>query len=361
MQELQHSVFFNFVVEGLKGAADQEKGNSNQQVSMLELYSYAQEKTKLRVAHTRSEAQTPRLRGEIEGDFDFGPYAKPLAKTYTSKSTKLEMVLIRAGEFQMGSPEDESERSENEIPHRVKLTRPFYLGKYEVTQAEFERVMGRNPSQPHVLEPPDIIFDDLQIVEDTSRFPVSHVSWCDALQFCNKLRGADGVIPYYRLANIERKDETIVSANVNLLGGAGYRLPTEAEWEYACRAGTTTPFQFGRIDNGREANTNGSTPYGTTTKGPYSGRLIDVGSYRANAWGLLDMHGNVKEWCCDALIPYSDLDCVDPPSEHDLSYPIRAIRGGGYISSLKYCRSANRGGDSRGGGQDTGLRVAKTP
>jgi len=152
----------------------------------------------------------------------------------------IEMVLIPAGKFKMGSPASEEERSDDETQHEVTLTKPFYMGKYAVTGEQWEAVMGKNPSE-----------------EKGAKLPVTDVSWEDCQEFIKKL---------------------------NAKTNGGYRLPTEAEWEYACRAGTTTAYSVGESLTESEANI-----YGDSIKA--------VGSYRPNAFGLYDMHGNVWEWC----------------------------------------------------------------
>lgn len=128
---------------------------------------------------------------------------------------------------------------------------------------------------------------------------MEYVSWYDAVEFCNKLSSQNGIAAYYHLVNVTRNDGSISSADVTISGGPGYRLPTEAEWEYACRAGSMTPFHFGDVCNGSEANVDGDNPFGTRTKGASLKRTTTVGSYLANSFGLLDMHGNVWEWCFD--------------------------------------------------------------
>ncbi len=184
--------------------------------------------------------------------------------------TGMKLVLIPPGEFLMGSPESEQDTEVDEYQHRVRITKPFYLSVYEVTQSEYERVMGENPSwfSSGGSGSGKEKVSDL----DTSRFPVERVNWQNAVEFCRKL----SELPEERA------------------GGRIYRLPMEAEWEYACRAGTTTPFHFGSELNGSQTNCDGTRPYGTSTEGPQLGRTTTVGSYAANAFGLYDMHGNVS-------------------------------------------------------------------
>ena len=153
----------------------------------------------------------------------------------------MEMVWISAGNFMMGSPSSEEARDPDEQQQQVTISRGFWLGKYEVTQAQWETVMGSNPSHFHG--------DDL---------PVDQVRWTDCQEF------------------IER---------VNVKGGGRFRLPTEAEWEYACRAGTTTPFHFGATISTDQANYKGTVTYGNGTKGEFRGEPTPVGSFPANAWG----------------------------------------------------------------------------
>ena len=168
---------------------------------------------------------------------------------------KLELMPIPAGTFMMGSPETEANRESHEVRHQVAISKPFYLGVYAVTQAQYRMVMGVNLSK--------FKGDNL---------PVESVSWNEAVEFCQKLS-----------ANTDRK----------------VRLPTEAEWEYACRAGTTTPFNTGDTISTDQANYDGNHTYGNGSKGVFREKTTPVGSFPPNAWGLYDMHGNVWEWCSD--------------------------------------------------------------
>jgi formylglycine-generating enzyme required for sulfatase activity len=280
---------------------------------------------------------SPRLltAGEIAAKSAQERYAGRLkTPVISTNSLGMKLALIPPGEFRMGTT-----KSETEQQHRVRITKPFYLGVYEVTQSEFEHVTARNPS--------DFSNGGRQPEEvsgvDTSRYPVDSVTWYDAVEFCNKLSEKEGRRPYYQIADIEREGDGLIrDAKVSVEGGSGYRLPTEAQWEYACRAGTTTPFNFGTADNGTECNCNGRWPDGTEVQGPALGRTVPVGSYRPNAWGLYDMHGNVWEWCWDFLDKtyYKHSPASDPagPAEGSL----RVNRGGSYFFGGLYCRSATR-------------------
>jgi formylglycine-generating enzyme required for sulfatase activity len=224
-----------------------------------------------------------------------------------------------AGSFRMGSPAGEADRSENENQEQVKISEGFWLGQHEVTQGQWEAVMGSNPS--------NFKGDDL---------PVETVSWEEAQVFITKL-----------------------NQSVALPAGWKYALPSEAQWEYACRAGTETPFHFGSVLNGREANCDGNFPYGTTTKGPFLEKTAFVGSYQPNKWGLYDMHGNVWEWCADW---YGEklVGGTDPVGASTGS--IRVLRGGSWIGHAQICRAALRSGVTPGyRGNGLGFRVAAVP
>jgi uncharacterized protein (TIGR02996 family) len=164
------------------------------------------------------------------------------------------------GTFLMGSPADEAERSDDEMQHRVTLTKGFWLGAAPVTQKQWQVVMGSNPSR----------------FKGKDR-PAEKLSWEDCQAFCSRLK--------------EHTDKT-------------FRLPTEAEWEYACRAGTTTPFSFGGTITPEQVNYDGNNPYGGAPQGVSRSNTTAVGTFPANAWGLYDLHGNVMEWCYDRDGPY---------------------------------------------------------
>jgi formylglycine-generating enzyme required for sulfatase activity len=234
---------------------------------------------------------------------------------------KMTFVLIPPGKFRMGSPVEERERSDDERLHEVTLTEPFYLGKTEVTQAQYEALIGKNPSQ----------------FKGADR-PVEKVTWEEARDFTEKLT--------------KKRSNKLV-----------YRLPTEAEWEYACRGGRSSSQPFG-IGDGRalssaEANFDGDFPYGGGAKGKRLQSTCRVGSYLANTLGLHDMHGNVYEWCADWYAEYPAGDVTNPrgPSEGGSA---RVIRGGGWYFHGTICRAALRGkGTGRGDG--LGFRVAAIP
>jgi uncharacterized protein (TIGR02996 family) len=224
-----------------------------------------------------------------------------------------EFVWIPPGSFLMGSPETEEQRYGDEQHHRVTLTRGFWFGVYTVTQGQFRAVMHSNPSAFSRTGRWGDLVEIRRLSPDW--FPVEMVSWNDASRYCGELR--------------------------QQLGGL-FRLPTEAEWEYACRAGTTTPFHFGPALNGTEANCDGNHPYGTPFNGHNWRRTHKVGSYPPNAWGLYDMHGNVWEWCQDAYhAEYEKLPVIDPRDDDAFGGSL-VLRGGSYNDPATDCRAAVR-------------------
>src|SRR5262245_12948783 len=243
----------------------------------------------------------------------------PSAGTVITNSIGMKLAYIPAGKFQMGSPADEAERTEDEVQHEVAIPRPFYIGVYEVTQREFKPLMAAKVKR-------GAIFDERR--GGGPDHPMENVTWRDAVAYCQVL----SALPEEKQA------------------GRRYRLPTEAEWEYACRAGTTTPYNSGKSLSARQANFNGQFPYGGAEKGPYLRKTAKVGSFKPNAWGLYDMHGNVAEWCSD----YYDKDYYRKSPKEDPRGPakgvvstdyndfFRVIRGGCWLDEARACRSAYR-------------------
>ena len=229
------------------------------------------------------------------------------------------LVPIPAGEFQMGSPDSEAGLwpDDGKPQHLVKITNPFYLGVYEVTQSQYEKVMGNRPWQGKNFDPegPD--------------YPVSFVIWDDAVEFCRKLSEQEGV---------------------------EYRLPTEAEWEYACRAGTTTAYSFGD-DESKLGQYAWYDKNAWDIDEAYAHR---VGRKLPNPWGLYDLHGNVWEWCEDWYAPYGTEKTVSDPVG-PAQGENRLLRGGAFYNQPSSVRSANRDNNRPvGRTSSTGFRVART-
>ena len=247
------------------------------------------------------------------------PKVPDISETKITNTIDMSFAYIPPGEFMMGSPADEPGRYDEEKQHKVTLTQGFYMQTTEVTQGQWRAVMGSDPS-------------DFKDCGDDC--PVENVSWDDVREFIRKLNEKEG--------------------------GDKYRLPTEAEWEYAARAGTTTPFFFGDCLSTDQANYDGNSPLGGCPKGEYRKKTIPVASFASNAWGLYDMHGNVYEWCQDWFGDYPSGTVTDPGGPSTGSY--RVLRGGGWNYVAGHCRAAFRGWlspDRRYG--YLGLRLALSP
>lgn len=238
--------------------------------------------------------------------------------TIKKNSIGMELVWIPSGEFMMGSSESEiaealfeAQKGNKKVPrdvfspelpkHRVRISNGFWIGRYEVTQKQWQEIMDDNPSD----------YKDCGL-----NCPIEQISWYDTQVFLKRLNEKDSVFEY--------------------------RLPTEAEWEYACRAGTTTAFAFGDKLNSSQANFDGRFPYNGTEKGKFVKKTTPVGSYQPNAWGLYDMHGNVWEWVEDWYGNYISGDVVDPTGPVASTY--KSVRGGAWVNLASLVRSAARTG-----------------
>jgi len=205
-----------------------------------------------------------------------------------------------AGCFLMGSPETEENHQVGEKQQEVTLSHGFWMLETEVTQEMWKSLMAKNPS-----------------FYKGDNLPVEKVSWNDCQEFVEKLNQETGIPAGFKVS-----------------------LPTEAQWEYACRAGTETPFSFGSQLNGDKANCDGRYPYGTETSGPCLARTAVVKSYDPNEWGLYDMYGNVREWCSGWYGEYQNDKVTDPAGPENGTF--RVERGGGWFDTPSYCRSASR-------------------
>jgi len=255
------------------------------------------EPLKLDPANPATPALAKQLQGQAALDLEL-----PAEKIIELDSkTRMEFVLVPAGEFNMGSPKTEKKREADEGPiHHVKISKPFYMSKHEVTQAQYKAIMGRLP------KPCKFEGDSL---------PVENVDWNNA--------------------------DTCLKA-LSVSKGMKFRLPTEAEWEYACRGGTSTPFNTGETINAEQANYDSKYVYGNGVVGDCKEATVPVGSFPPNAFGLYDMHGNVWEWCSDFYKNnyYKNSETVDPKGP--ASGGARVIRGGSWNHNPNKLRSADR-------------------
>ncbi|MGC1309135.1 MAG: formylglycine-generating enzyme family protein [Phormidesmis sp.] len=232
-------------------------------------------------------------------------YTEPLEGL--GEAIPLQMLLIPSGTFLMGSPEDEADRIHGEAQHEVTVP-PFFLGRYPITQAQWRAIAALQPI-------------NLELKSDPSHFkgdnlPVEQVSWYEAVEFCDRLAAHTG---------------------------RPYQLPSEAEWEYACRASTTTPFHFGKTLTTEVANYNGNYTYADGPKGEYRETTTPVNQFDiANAFGLCDMHGNVFEWCQGHYKNYDQMPTDGSAWITDDKEARRILRGGSWVVIPRNCRSASR-------------------
>ncbi len=246
---------------------------------------------------------------------DWGQDRYGLWVAFTYKNVRQCFRWIKPGTFMMGSPENEMERDDDEVLHEVKISQGFWIADTACTQALWQTVMGGNPSR----------------FKGDQR-PVEKVSWNDCLEFIEKIN--------------------------RLKPGLDMRFPTEAEWEYACRAGTQTPFWFGDNITPEQVNYDGNYPYAGGEKGKFRGETVEVMSLPCNGWGLYQMHGNVWEWCVDWFADYLAERVIDPVGPPDGEY--RVIRGGSWISFGRFVRSAYRRRSEPDYRNDyTGFRLAR--
>jgi formylglycine-generating enzyme required for sulfatase activity len=283
-------------VVGISTTDDAEKSEDNQSKDAAATTSKSNDIAALtaELERTKKELASARAAASVK-----------VGTAFTIRDLALDMLWVKPGTFTMGSPTSEAGRRKDETQHQVTLTKGFYLGKYEVTQAQWEKVMGSNPSR----------------FKGVNR-PVETVTWDDVTSFCEKL------------TELESKAG-------RLTAGMAYQLPTEAQWEYACRAGTTTAFSFGDVLTAKDANFDKNVAETT-----------DVGKYPANPWGFHDMHGNVWERCATR----------DSGGEERGSYRFFS-RGGSWLGAAKYARSAHWYGlgPASGGYNSLGFRLSLRP
>ena len=285
-----------------------------------------------------TDASIERRIAECKGEKDATSTIQPISPT--SKTLQgVTLLYIKGGTFMMGSPESEPGRDDDETQHQVTLS-DFYLSEKAITNEQYCRFLnaknissdGKGNVSGHGNQTLVVAHDwgvqytggEWRPASGKVNHPIVNVTWYGAKAFCD---------------------------------WAGGRLPTEAEWEYACRAGATTPFNTGANLTTSQANYNGNYPYNGNAKGTYLGRTQPVGSYAPNAWGLFDMHGNVWEWCSDWYDSYNTSAVTNPQGPDSGSY--RVLRGGSWYNYAQSCRSAYRSNRSSGYyGNYFGFRLA---
>ena len=264
-----------------------------------------------------------------------------LGKAFTTSTSGTRMLLVEPGVFSMGSPEHEQGRETIETLHEVNLTKHFWLGVNELTRLEWEKVM--NPIEPSISNDTEVDEDKVSKdpFSDLTRphYPKVQVSWVEAMEFCQKLTALE-------------------SKAGKLPANYTYTLPTEAQWEFSCRAGTSTATAFGNSLGPGDASIDPQRPYGAVAKARIPKQLKRVGKYKPNSWGFYDMHGNAAEWCRDFFFArYPSGSITDPL--YDKPTGLKVKRGGSYFLGGVSARSAKRGSDAPNRRSESlGFRIA---
>ncbi len=288
------------------------------------------------------EGYIPRSVREFEANLKLGEQPLPADEAQSTSPPKdlskqvalgMDFVRIEPGMFVMGSPESEVGRGKSETQHAVKLTKPFYMATKDVTRAQFAIFVADTNFKTDAEKANDEnTWQHNKVFEQEESCPVVNVSWSDAQAFITWLS--------------KRDHKT-------------YRLPTEAEWEYACRAGTTTTFNTGDTISSDQANYDGTAVYGAGIKGERRWKTMPVGSFPANKWGLYDMHGNVWQWCSDVYADYPNDTATNPTGPKPDPKASHVLRGGSWGIDPIFLRSASRldGAPGSHGGYNVGFRI----
>ncbi len=264
---------------------------------------------------------------------DESPSTAPPKDITKQVALGMNFARIEPGMFVMGSPESEAGRGKSETQHAVKLTKPFYMATKDVTRAQFAIFVAETNFKTDAEKANDEnTWQHNKVFEQEETCPVVNVSWSDGAAF---------------IAWLSKRDHKT------------YRLPTEAEWEYACRAGTTTTFNTGDTISSDQANYDGFAVYGAGVKGERRWKTMPVGSFPPNKWGLYDMHGNVWQWCSDVFADYPNDTVTDPKGPAPDPKASHVLRGGSWGIDPIFLRSASRldGGPGSRGGYNVGFRV----